>query len=117
MANLPTMTPSDVLLTSSAAKGTDFRKGEKVISEEAMAIGLRQLKVSFLVALQAYEDVQRLGEIQDPRLAAAAFADIESMVTRLKKAGIDEVAYDGSHVNELLRRGNELIKGGVLDGA
>lgn len=87
-----------------------------MIPEVMLAANLRRLKVDFLVLLQAYEDVQRSGEIQDPQLAAAAFADIENLVTRLKMAGIDEVSYDGSHVKELLRRGNGLVEGSALDG-
>lgn len=87
-----------------------------MISEEMLASNLRQLKVSFLVILRAYEDVQRTGEIPEIPLAAAAFADIENMITRLKTAGIDEAAYDGSHVNELLRRGRELLDGSSLNG-
>ncbi len=83
-------------------------------SDEALAVGLCQLKASFAVLIKAYEEVQRTGQFREPQLAAAALINIDSMVTSLAVAGLDRVGYDGSHVNELLRLGNALLEGSAL---
>lgn len=80
-------------------------------SEELLALNLRQIRVSFEVCISAYEQVTRTGMIEEPQLAAAALASLDDMVTSLALAGLDKVRYDGSHVNELLRRGRELPGG------
>lgn len=77
-------------------------------SERVLVLNVRQLKVAFEVALKAYEEVGRTGEIQEPRLAAAALAELGDMVTTLSFAGLKQVGFDGSHVKELLRRGEAL---------
>lgn len=77
-------------------------------SERVLVLNVRQLRVAFDVALKAYEEVGRTGEIQEPRLAAAALAEMSDMVTVLSFAGLNRVGFDGSHVKELLRRGEAL---------
>jgi len=73
----------------------------------ALEIGLRQLRVASALLIDEYERMQRTGQFENPQLAAAALHEVDRMVTFLAVAGLDKVRYDGSHVNELLRRGKE----------
>ena len=77
-------------------------------SEKVLVLNVRQLRVAFEVMLKAYQEFHRTGQVEERQLAAAALTDIESMVTSLSIAGLDRAGYDGSHVNELLRRGEAL---------
>lgn len=73
----------------------------------ALEVSLRQLRVASALLVDEYENVQRTGQFQNSQLAAAALHEVDRMVTSLGVAGLDKVRYDGSHVNELLRRGKE----------
>ena len=73
----------------------------------ALEVSLRQLRVTSSLLIEEYERLQRTGQFENPQLAAAALHEVDQMVTSLALAGLDRVRYDGSHVNELLRRGEE----------
>lgn len=73
----------------------------------ALDVSLRQLRVSADLLIKSYEELHRTGQMSEPELAAAALYEVDSMVTSLAVAGLDRVRYDGSHINELLRRGEE----------
>lgn len=73
----------------------------------ALEISLRQLRVASALLIDEYERVQKTGQFENPQLAAAALHEVDQMVTSLGVAGLDKVRYDGSHVNELRRRGEE----------
>jgi len=80
--------------------------------KSALDISIRQLKVASALLIEEYERVQRTGQFQDPQLAAAALHEVDSMVTSLAVAGLDRVRYDGSHVNRLIRQGEEMERSG-----
>lgn len=73
----------------------------------ALDISIRQLRVASALLVDEYERVQRTGQFENPQLAAAALREVDQMITSLAVAGLDKIRYDGSHVNELLRRGKE----------
>lgn len=73
----------------------------------ALDISIRQLRVASALLVDEYERVQRTGQFENPQLAAAALREVDQMITFLAVAGLDKIRYDGSHVNELLRRGKE----------
>lgn len=73
----------------------------------ALDISIRQLRVASALLVDEYERVQRTGQFENPQLAAAALSEVDQMITSLAVAGLDKIRYDGSHVNELLRRGKE----------
>lgn len=73
----------------------------------ALEISLRQLRVASVLLIDEYERVQKTGQFENPQLAAAALHEVDQMVTSLGVAGLDKVRHDGSHVNELRRRGEE----------
>lgn len=73
----------------------------------ALDISIRQLRVASALLVDEYERVQRTGQFENPQLAAAALHEVDRMITSLAVAGLDKIRYDGSHVNELLRRGKE----------
>jgi hypothetical protein len=73
----------------------------------ALEISLRQLRVASALLIDEYERVQKTGQFENPQLAAAALHEVDRMVTSLGVAGLDKVRYDGGHVNELRRRGEE----------
>lgn len=73
----------------------------------ALDISIRQLRVASALLVDEYERVQRTGQFENPQLAAAALHEVDQMITSLAVAGLDKIRYDGSHVNELLRRGKE----------
>lgn len=75
--------------------------------QRRLQVEVRQLKVAFEVLTVAYEELHSTGEMSNPRLAAAALHEVDRMVTSLGVAGLDRMSYDGSHVNELMRRGVE----------
>lgn len=68
-------------------------------------VSLRQLRVAADILIEEYEHLHHTGQFTDPELAAAALHELDGMVTTLALAGLDKVSYDGSHINELLRRG------------
>lgn len=72
-----------------------------------LEISLRQLRVASALLIDEYERMHRTGQFENPQLAAAALHEVDRMVTSLGVAGLDRVRYDGSHVNELRRRGEE----------
>lgn len=73
--------------------------------DRALDVSLRQLRVASAILIDEYERAQKTGQFENPQLAAAAMHEVDRMVTYLALAGLDKVRYDGSHVNELLRRG------------
>lgn len=73
----------------------------------ALDISIRQLRVASALLVDEYERVQRTGQFENPQLTAAALREVDQMITSLAVAGLDKIRYDGSHVNELLRRGKE----------
>lgn len=75
--------------------------------DRALDVSLRQLRVASAILIDEYERAQKTGQFENPQLAAAAMHEVDRMVTYLALAGLDKVRYDGSHVNELLRRGEE----------
>lgn len=75
--------------------------------DRAIDVSLRQLRVASAILIDEYERAQKTGQFENPQLAAAAMHEVDRMVTYLALAGLDKVRYDGSHVNELLRRGEE----------
>lgn len=75
--------------------------------DRALDVSLRQLRVASEILIDEYERAQKTGQFENPQLAAAAMHEVDRMVTYLALAGLDKVRYDGSHVNELLRRGEE----------
>lgn len=75
--------------------------------EAALDVSVRQLRVASELLIEEYERMVRTGQFENPQLAAAALHEVDRMVTSLALAGLEKVRYDGSHVNELLRRGRE----------
>jgi hypothetical protein len=76
--------------------------------EMALEVSLSLLRVASEMLVREYEKVQKTGQFDNPQLAAAALYEVDQMVTSLAVAGLDRVRYDGSHVNELIRRGEEM---------
>jgi hypothetical protein len=76
--------------------------------EMALEVSLSLLRVASEMLVREYEKVQKTGQFDNPQLAAAALHEVDQMVTSLAVAGLDRVRYDGSHVNELIRRGEEM---------
>lgn len=65
----------------------------------------------FIVAantlVDAYGDVTVRGYFSESGLAAAAFADIRTLLGHLVSAGLDAIPYSGADVNELIRMEKE----------
>jgi hypothetical protein len=76
--------------------------------EMALEVSLSLLRVASEMLVREYEKVQKTGQFDNPQLAAAALHEVDQMVTSLAVAGLDRVRYDGSHVNELIRQGEEM---------
>lgn len=72
-------------------------------------IAVRQLRVASEVLINAYKELHETGEMREPQLAAAALREVDTMVNSLGIAGLDRVRFDGRHVNELIRRGEERV--------
>lgn len=88
-----------------------------MMAEERLTLSLRQYRVAFETVIEAFEQVRRTGQIEQPQLASAALVELDELVTSMMLVGLDKVRYDGSHVNELLRRGRALLEGSEFDGS
>lgn len=57
--------------------------------------------VAALTLIEAYADLRMRGRLSEPGLAAAAFAEVETLMGHMVNGGVDALPYTGADVNEL----------------
>lgn len=72
--------------------------------------GTRIKEVAARKAIEAYAEFKRCGEVRNPGIAAAAYAELRQLLEFLEEQGMADIEYNGSDlvaiINEAENSGN-----------